>query len=125
MSFLSRIGTGGVVRSALLVAALSAAPACVRGPGAMLVAMAGTAIVTAAIVSAVSPPPPPRVVVVPPPHPGYVWQPGFWTRRGGQWIWVDGYWIVAQPRYRWVPTRWEPLPDGTWQLAPGRWVPTF
>jgi hypothetical protein len=86
-------------------------------------AIAGTAIATAVVISATAPPPPPRVVYVPPPQPGYAWQPGYWTRRDGRWVWIDGRWIALQPGYSWVPTHWIQAPDGSWRLIQGAWVP--
>src|SRR5215510_1941803 len=80
----------------------------------------GTVVAAAAIVSAVAPPPP-RVVVVPAERPGWVWQPGYWTRDGHHWVWIEGDWVPAQPRSRWVPTHWEQQPDGTWVLEQGYW----
>jgi hypothetical protein len=80
------------------------------------------AVVTAVIVSSVAPPPP-RVIVVPPPQDGFVWQPGYWTRHGDQWMWVDGGWVQTRPQLRYVPTHWQQQPDGSWQLVPAQWVP--
>ena len=115
---------GAVLLVALVLALALASSACMRGAGARLLpAMVGTAIVTAAVVSA-SRPPPPRVVYVPPPQPGYVWQPGYWTLVNDKdWVWVDGGWVAVQPGYTWSPTHWEQAPDGSWQLVPGRWFP--
>lgn len=93
----------------------------VRGPGALPIAVLGTAVVTAAVVSAARPPPP-RVVYVPEPRRGYAWQPGYWTREDNEWVWVDGQWVELPPGYAWSPTHWEQVPDGSWQLVPGRWV---
>jgi hypothetical protein len=104
-----------------LLALVLASSACFpRGAG-ILPAIVGTALVTAAVVSAVRPPPP-RVVYVPEPRPGYAWQPGYWTLHDGEWIWVDGQWLAIQPGYTWSPAHWEEAPDGAWRLAPGRWV---
>jgi hypothetical protein len=80
-----------------------------------------TAIVAAVIISAVQPPPP-RVVIVPEPRPGYVWQPGYWTQSDGEWVWMDGQWIMERPAYRWIPTHWEQMPDGRWELVQGQWA---
>lgn len=121
MPILQRIAAKPLIRTVVLMVALTPAAGCVRGPAGLFVAMAGTALVTAAVVSAVRPPPPP-IFVVPEPRPGYVWQPGYWTLREGQWIWIDGDWIVAQPGYTWSPAHWERLSDGTWRLVPGRWL---
>ena len=104
--------------SALLFAL---APGCYRH-GALLGAVVGTSIVTAAIVSS-RPPPPPRVVYVPPPQPGYVWERGYWTLEHDRWVWVEGRWIARYPGYGWEPSRWVEDPDGHWRLIPGHWVP--
>jgi hypothetical protein len=88
-------------------------------------AVVGTAaVVTAAVVSATAPPPPPRVVYVQAAeHPGYAWQPGYWTRQDNRWVWVEGRWIALQPGFNWAPTHWEQAPDGSWRLIQGSWVP--
>ena len=109
----------GIGVSALL--ALPQLGCFVRGPLGFVGAVATTAIVTAAIVSATAPPPP-RVVFVPEPRPGYDWDPGYWTLQDGQWFWVEGRWVVAAPGYTWSPTHWEQAPDGSWRLVPGQWV---
>jgi hypothetical protein len=99
---------------------LALAPGCYRH-GALLGAVVGTSIVTAAIVSS-RPPPPPRVVYAPPPQPGHVWQPGYWTREHDEWIWIEGRWIARYPGYGWEPSHWVEDPDGHWRLIPGHWV---
>jgi hypothetical protein len=109
------------MRSRLLVLlALSTSACFVRGAG-LFPAIVGTAIVTAAIVSATRPPPP-RVVYVPEARAGYVWAPGYWTKEGDEWVWVDGQWVAVQPGYAWSPAHWEEAPDGSWRLIPGQWV---
>ena len=112
-----------VLRPAAAAAALALAPGCYgyhRG-GEIFAAMAGTAIVTAAIVSA-SQPPPPRVVYAPPPRPGYSWQPGYWTKEHGDWVWMEGHWVACERDRVWVPSHWERAPDGYWELVPGYWA---
>lgn len=91
-------------------------------PGRGGVGLFEAALVTAVIISAVQPPPP-RVVFVPEPREGYVWQPGYWTQGDGGWVWVDGGWVAQRPAYQFVPTHWEQMPDGRWQLVQGQWVP--
>jgi len=91
----------------------------IRGAG-VIPAIIGTAIVTAAIVSAVGPPPP-RIVYVEP-RAGYVYQRGYWTRDGDGWVWVDGQWESERPGYVWVSHHWDEQPDGTWRLIPGHWA---
>ena len=91
-------------------------------PAAIPIAI-GTAVVTAAVVTAMAPPPP-RVVYLPPPaHPGYAWQPGYWTRQDDQWVWVDGGWVALPPGSVWSPPHWRHAPDGSWRVVPGRVVP--
>jgi hypothetical protein len=95
---------------------------CFRGGGRLAGAVVEAALITAIVVSATQPPPP-RVVYVPPPRMGYVWQPGYWTTQDNQWVWVEGTWIAEQPGYRWAPAHWEQVPDGSWRLVQGQWVP--
>lgn len=114
--WLHRLRAPGIITLALSMGSVG----CWRG-GAFPLALATTALVTAAIVSTAEPPPP-RVVYVPEQRPGYAWQPGYWTRENGDWVWVEGQWIPLQPGYAWSPTHWERMPDGTWQLIPGHWV---
>jgi hypothetical protein len=106
----------------LLALTLPASTGCFRGGAGLFAAIAGTAIVTAVIVSSREPPPP-RVVYVPDPRSGYAWQPGYWTLQDGEWLWVDGRWLDLRPGYAFLPTHWEAVGDGTWRLVPGRWVP--
>ena len=106
-----------------LLASMLLLSSCVgRGRGFLLPAVLGTAIVTAAIVSA-NPPPPPRVIYVPEPRTGFTWQPGYWTIEGNAWVWVEGRWVSLHPGYYWSPTHWVGDPDGTWRLIPGQWIP--
>jgi hypothetical protein len=109
-------------RSRVLFLLAIASSACFGRGGALLAAVVGTAIVTAAVVSATEPPPPP-IVYAPEARPGYEWQAGYWTRRDDRWVWVDGEWLASQQGYVWSPTHWERVPDGSWQLHRGEWVP--
>jgi hypothetical protein len=92
-------------------------------PAAIPVAIVGTALATAAVISATQPPPPRVVYVVPQEHPGYAWQPGYWTRQNDQWVWIEGRWIAVPPGYTWAPTHWEQASDGSWHLVAGSTVP--
>src|ERR1700692_4878049 len=53
-------------------------------------------------------PPAPVVEVVPaPPAPGYVWQPGYWSWDGVQYVSVSGAYVVAPYAHAaWLPGRW-------------------
>jgi hypothetical protein len=105
-----------------LVLSLASGACYVRGPGAVPLVIASTAVATAAIVSATRPPRP-RVVYAPPPRPWYTWQPGYWTKQGDQWVWLEGQWVANPPGSTWTSTHWEQAPDGTWQLVQGHWGP--
>ncbi|MBS2021869.1 MAG: YXWGXW repeat-containing protein, partial [Deltaproteobacteria bacterium] len=109
------------IACALVLCLATGTTGCFRGGGRLFGAMALTALVTAAIVSSREPPPP-RVVYMPPPHPGYSWQPGYWTLDDGEWEWVDGHWVRNAPGWAWRPTHWVAMPDGRWRLVPGKWV---
>ncbi len=103
---------------ALVVAVGMISTGCFRGRGGFRLLEA--AVVTAVIVSSIQPPPP-RVVVVET-RPGYVWQAGYWTRQGDQWVWMDGAYVQERPNYQWSPAHWEQGNDGAWRLIPGQWV---
>jgi hypothetical protein len=46
-------------------------------------------------------------VVPPPPAPGYVWQPGYWSWNGVQYVWVPGAYVVAPFVHAvWMPGAW-------------------
>ena len=67
-------------------------------------------------------PPAPVVEVVPaPPPPGYVWQPGYWSWNGVQYVWVPGTFVVPPfARAVWVPGSWV-RHGGGWVWVGGHW----
>lgn len=69
-----------------------------------------TTVVTAYPTSA---PPPPRVENVLA-RPGFVWVPGRWDWRAGQWAWVAGHWERERANQMWIA--------GSWQLEGGHYV---
>ncbi len=110
------------MKTVALALLLALAPGCYRHGGALLGAVIGYSIITAAIVSA-HPPPPPYVVEAPPPRAGYVWQPGYWALDDeDRWVWVQGHWVARYPGYDWEPSRWVEDPDGHWRLMTGHWI---
>jgi hypothetical protein len=115
-------GFSMLTRALVLLMTFLSSGCFVRGGPGLFFLAADAAIVTAVIVSATEPPPP-RILYVPEPRPGYAWQPGYWTLHDGDWVWVDGGWVALPPGYAWAPAHWERIPDGTWRLVPGRWVP--
>jgi hypothetical protein len=67
-------------------------------------------------------PPAPVVEVVPPPSaPGYVWQPGYWSWDGVQYVWVAGAYVVAPKVHAvWVLGAWV-RPGHGWVWRAGHW----
>lgn len=67
-------------------------------------------------------PPAPIVEPVPSvPGRGYVWQPGYWSWNGVQWVWVPGTYVVAPyPGAAWVGGHWVPSHRG-WVWVDGHW----
>jgi hypothetical protein len=57
------------------------------------------------VVVGFAPPAPVVEAVPPPPAPGYVWQPGYWSWNGVQYVWVPGAYFVAPLRKRGVGPR--------------------
>ncbi len=67
-------------------------------------------------------PPPVRYEVVPAPRPGWVWVPGAWEWRYGQYVWVPGRWIAARGGFAYVPAGWIQW-HGGWRWRAGAWAP--
>ena len=65
-------------------------------------------------------PPAPRHEVIPHARHGYVWAPGYWDRRHGEWMWVRGHWERERHGMYWHPNRWEQR-DGRWEFHRGEW----
>jgi hypothetical protein len=86
---------------------------------AVVFALAATATFAQAVI--VAPPPPPRAEVVPGPRPGWVWDPGHWAWRGGQYAWIPGHWQAVRPGYRWIPGHWVQR-GPNWRWVPGHWA---
>jgi len=101
------------IKPIALTLLLALAPGCYRH-GALLGAVVGTSIVTAAIVSS-RPPPPPRVVYAPPPSPATSGNRVIGrasTTNGSGSRALD----CALPGYGWEPSHWVEDPDGHWRL---------
>jgi hypothetical protein len=61
----------------------------------------------ARVVVGIALPAPVAEVVPAPPAPGYVWQPGYWSWNGVQYVWVPGAYVVAPYLNAvWVPGAW-------------------
>ena len=94
----------------LLGAALAAA---LMGFGAAAQAQY-TAIVSVA-------PPAPRHEVIPAPRAGWVWAPGHYEWRGGEYAWVEGHWMRERVGYEYREPRWVQRGDGSWVLVGNNW----
>ena len=56
-----------------------------------------------------------------PPRRGMVWNPGFYSWRGGQFTWMPGRWVVPpRPGAVWVAPRWRRTRGG-YTFVAGRW----
>ena len=65
-------------------------------------------------------PPAPRHEVVPAPRAGYVWAPGYYEHRHGEFVWVRGHWEREHRGMHYHPTHWVQR-DGRWTMERGRW----
>ena len=66
--------------------------------------------------------PTPLIEAVPAsPAPGYIWQPGYWSWNGVQYVWISGTYVVAPfANAVWVPGRWFRHEHG-WEWSDGHW----
>ena len=69
-----------------------------------------------------SPPPAPIYEAQPSPREGYVWAPGHFEWRNGQYAWIGGEWMTDRPGFAWRGGHWEQRNDGTWQFVAGHWM---
>jgi len=67
---------------------------------AALTLAAASSIARVGVVVGFAPPAPIAEVVPPPPAPGYIWQPGYWSWNGVQYVWVPGAYFVAPTETR-------------------------
>ena len=89
---------------------------------AALALAASPSLARVGVVVGFAPPAPVIEVVPPPPAPGYVWQPGYWSWNGVQYVWVPGVYVVPPYVHAvWVPGAWvrhgPRLGSGRWPLA--------
>src|SRR5687767_10669164 len=63
-------------------------------------------------------PPPVRYEVRPPaPRADLIWQPGYWSYNGRQYVWVEGQYVPARRGYAWREPRWQQQ-SGYWVMVP-------
>ena len=65
-------------------------------------------------------PPEPRVEVIPHARPGYVWAPGHYVYRHGEYRWVPGRYIREVRGRYYHPAHWEER-NGRWVFVEPRW----
>ena len=86
-----------------------------------LTLVAASSIARVGVVVGFAPPAPIAEVVPPPPAPGYIWQPGYWSWNGVQYVWVPGGYVVAPYVHAaWVPGAWVRHRPG-WVWIAGHW----
>ena len=66
-------------------------------------------------------PPPPRHEVMPAPRAGWVWAPGHYEWRGGEYAWMEGHWMRERVGYEYREPRWVQRGDGSWILVGNNW----
>ena len=65
-------------------------------------------------------PPPMQTETMPPAREGFVWIPGYWDYRDGQYNWVGGHYETAREGYVYVAPRYEQA-NGRWRMYAGGW----
>lgn len=99
----------------LLGAALAAAFA---GFGVAHAAEYSRTITTTTITMA---PPAPRHEVVPAAREGWIWAPGHYEWRHGQYVWEEGHWMRERVGYEYREPRWVQRGNGEWVMVGGNW----
>jgi hypothetical protein len=51
-------------------------------------------------------PPEPRHEILPPAREGFVWAPGHYVWRNGDYRWIPGHWVRAKRNMYWHPGHW-------------------
>ncbi len=65
-------------------------------------------------------PPDPRVEVVPAPRAGFVWAPGYYGYRNGNYAWTRGHWERERHGQYWHPGHWVER-EGRWAFVEPGW----
>jgi hypothetical protein len=111
-----KILTAALVAAGALTGLAQAAPAVVAGTQ-----YAPNAYVTNNGYVNVAPPSP-VYEPTPAPRQGYVWSPGHYEFRNGQYAWIGGTWLSERPGYEWKEATWVRGTDGQWHMTGGTWV---
>src|SRR5258706_316450 len=67
-----------------------------------------------------APLPIPRVEVVPAPRSGFVWAPGYYAHRNGQYVWMKGHYERERHGQYWHPGHWVER-EGRWAFVQPGW----
>ena len=65
-------------------------------------------------------PPDPRHEVVPAARAGFVWAPGYYTHRNGNYVWLSGHWERERHGQYWHPGHWIEH-EGRWAFVQPGW----
>ena len=66
-------------------------------------------------------PPAPRHEAAPAPREGWVWAPGHWEWRNGDYVWREGSWMRDRTGYEYREPRWVQRANGEWVMVGGNW----
>jgi len=66
-------------------------------------------------------PPPARHEASPAARPGWVWAPGHYEWRGGEYAWIEGSWMRDREGFEYREPRWVQRADGSWYLVGNNW----
>jgi hypothetical protein len=66
-------------------------------------------------------PPAPRHEVVPGTREGFVWAPGHYEWRHGEYVWMEGHWMQQRAGYEYREPRWVQRGNGEWVMVGGNW----
>jgi len=66
-------------------------------------------------------PPAPRHEVVPAAREGWIWAPGHYQWRHGEYVWTEGHWMRERAGYEYREPRWVQRGNGEWVLVGNSW----
>jgi len=61
---------------------------------------------------------------IPAPNKDYVWSKGYYDWKDGRFQWTPGEWVLKQEGKEYEQHKWVQRPDGKYELAGGKFVPT-
>jgi hypothetical protein len=100
-----------------LVGAAIAATLLALGAGAQAADYTRTVTTTTITVA----PPAPRHEVIPAARAGWIWAPGHYEWRHGEYRWEEGHWMRERAGYEYREPRWVQRGNGEWVMVGGNW----